>query len=107
MNKPLGLTEALAQQVEKGLRTKLAQKTAFHIYVFGSRSAGGFRQYSDLDLWIESTPSLTLAEVAEISLMFDESDLPIKVDIVTPETCFEEYKNSILKNRKLWISSLS
>lgn len=104
MTKPLGLSEEVNSQIESLLRKSLLGKETAQVFVFGSRSAGGFRKYSDLDLWIESTPPLTKTEVAGIAAAFDDSTLSIKVDVVTPETCFEEYKESIMTQRKLWFS---
>jgi hypothetical protein len=34
------------------------------------------------------------------------SDLPIKVDLVTPETCIEEYRENIQKQKVLWLTDV-
>src|SRR5438067_1561620 len=51
-------------------------------YVFGSRSHGGARRYSDLDLALEWDRPLGLQIVGRIAEALSESDLPYKVDIV-------------------------
>ena len=102
MIKPLGLSNDQSEHIEKVLRAFLKHKAQFTVSIFGSRARGGFRQYSDLDLWIESVPPLNRDEEAELRSSFEESDLPIKVDIVTPETCLESYLENISAERKVW-----
>lgn len=68
------------------------------VYVFGSRATGRARRYSDLDLAVSGTP-LTLREEAILDNAFDESSLPITVDIINLEHAtglFRERINSEL-----------
>ena len=60
------------------------------VLVFGSRVKGNIKHYSDLDLCIMGTESLTFEVLAHLKEAFSESDLPMRVDIVewvniTPE----------------------
>jgi len=48
-------------------------------YVFGSRIKGTYRPFSDLDILVKDT--ITLSQLAEIKEAFDNSDLPFKIDI--------------------------
>lgn len=105
MTKPLGLPDSQVQFVEDSLRTALKSKDQYTVSIFGSRVRGGYRQYSDLDLWIESVPPLSRSEEADLRNTFEESDLAIKVDIVTPENCLESYLKNILAEKKTWIKS--
>ena len=52
------------------------------VLAFGSRVKNSHRPLSDLDLALEGHASLTLAERADLSDAFSESDLPFKVDVV-------------------------
>lgn len=104
MTKPLGLSDSQVELVENTLRDFLKSKKKFTVSVFGSRSRGGYRQYSDLDLWIEATPPLTRPEEADLRSLFEESILPIKVDIVTPESCLESYLENISAEKKVWLT---
>jgi type I restriction enzyme S subunit len=97
-----GLTQAVLDQIENELRKFLAQKKHFAIFVFGSRATKKHKQYSDLDLWIESSPELSAQELSVLKQNFTDSDLPIKMDLLTPSTCLEEYRERILKERELW-----
>ncbi|WP_413613386.1 nucleotidyltransferase family protein [Bdellovibrio sp. HCB-110] len=104
MIKPLGLSESQNEFIENVLRDFLKQKTQFTVSIFGSRVRGGYRQYSDLDLWIESVPPLDRTEEADLRSLFEESELPIKVDIVTPETCLPSYLENISAEKKIWLN---
>ncbi|WP_410468737.1 nucleotidyltransferase family protein [Bdellovibrio bacteriovorus] len=103
MTKPLGLSDSQIELIEIILRNFLKSKVEFTVSVFGSRVRGGYRQYSDLDLWIEATPALTRSEEADLRSLFEESSLPIKVDIVTPESCLESYRENISVEKKVWL----
>ena len=101
---PQGLSSSQQKIVSDILHAHLLAKDSFSVSFFGSRSKKTFRKYSDLDLWIETSPSLTRAEIADIYEAMEESDLPIKIDIVTPETCLKEFLPHILSEKVLWYS---
>jgi type I restriction enzyme S subunit len=52
------------------------------VSVFGSRSTGRARRYSDLDLLFTRPARLTLAQRAELRSRFEASRLPFRVDLV-------------------------
>ncbi|MBO9665715.1 MAG: nucleotidyltransferase domain-containing protein [Bdellovibrio sp.] len=105
MIKPLGLLPEQIDFIERTLQELLKNKRVINVSIFGSRVRGDYRQYSDLDLWIESTPELSRSEESTLRLRFEESDLPIKIDIVTPESCHADYRENIMSEKKLWFSS--
>lgn len=68
-----------------------------NVYVFGSRARGDFRPFSDLDLLVEgSVDPLALSEIRED---LEESNLPIKVDLVHIDDLAESYRAGILHDR--------
>lgn len=99
-----GLSEKPLTEIKKILLQTLEYKINCHVFVFGSRAKNTYKQYSDLDLWIECRPELSVKEIANLKQLFDESNLAITVDVVTPEICLPEYKNQILAEKKLWFS---
>lgn len=99
---PMGLSASQIALIRSLISEFVVSKVNCIVYTFGSRAIGGFRKYSDLDIWIEAEPNLTDSEVADLSEKFEESDLPFKVDIVTPERCHDDFKAQILSQRKLW-----
>jgi predicted nucleotidyltransferase len=52
------------------------------VSVFGSRSTGRARPYSDLDLLFTKPSRLSLAQQAELRQRFEASRLPYRVDLV-------------------------
>jgi len=67
------------------------------VYVFGSRVTGRARRRSDLDLAIGGTEPMTLGLRADLVDAFDESDLPIEVDVVDLATVSETFRNRIME----------
>ncbi|NUM88384.1 MAG: nucleotidyltransferase domain-containing protein [Bdellovibrionales bacterium] len=89
-------------EIRNILASVLDTKKRKSVSVFGSRATGKHRQYSDLDLWIESDPELTSRELQDLRERLEESDLPITVDVVTPATCLDAYRENILKTKMAW-----
>lgn len=52
------------------------------VFIFGSRVTGRARRRSDLDLAIGGDTPLGWETMADLREAFDESDLPIEVDVV-------------------------
>ena len=52
------------------------------VRAFGSRVAGRAKPWSDLDLAIVGTDAIGWENIAVISEAFQESDLPIRVDVL-------------------------
>lgn len=105
MIKPLGISENQLTKIQGILNSILKNKLTWKVSVFGSRAKGNYKKYSDLDLWLETTPEITPTELSTLSEAFEESDLPIKVDLVIPTTVIAEYRSSILKDKKIWLES--
>lgn len=65
----------------------------YTVWAFGSRVTDNAKPYSDLDLVILSDKPLPLESMATLNEAFDESDLPIRVDVVdwaTTSTAFRD-----------------
>lgn len=52
------------------------------VWAFGSRVGGNPKPYSDLDLVILGATPLSLAQMADLTEAFCQSDLPFRVDLV-------------------------
>lgn len=103
MTEPLGLTPESLSLIEQCLQRQLHGRASWSVFVFGSRRRGDHKKYSDLDLWIEASPSLSSNELSKLKDAFEESNLPIKVDLVTPETVVPEYRPGIMYEKLLWL----
>lgn len=105
MIEPKGLTKNTTEEIKKILLSHLPSKKKLFVYIFGSRSKNTYQKYSDLDLWIEADPPLSAREITHILEQFEESNLAIQIDIVSPETCLRDYLPQIQKEKQLWFSS--
>ena len=52
------------------------------VWVFGSRTKGTAKPYSDLDLVLLTEVPLTIRQQRELEEAFSDSDLPFKVDLI-------------------------
>lgn len=99
MEKQLAISPSELQTVKQILKQHLPETT--HIWVYGSRAHGNAKRFSDLDLAIELEGGKTLdfGLLAQLTIAFDESDLPWKVDILdlnsAPESFLETARNGI------------
>jgi predicted nucleotidyltransferase len=66
------------------------------VYVFGSRANGRAGRRSDLDLAIGGDKPLAIGLRADFADAFDESDLPIEVDVVDLATVSETFRKRIM-----------
>jgi predicted nucleotidyltransferase len=103
------MSEAMAERLSQGLHLPerdLEQVRAIlkehlpgrAVWAFGSRATGGrmLKRFSDLDLAVEG--ELTPREHAGLAEAFDESLLPIKVDLVELGLVDAEFRQRIEKD---------
>jgi type I restriction enzyme S subunit len=69
------------------------------VWAFGSRVKWTAKPFSDLDLAIVGDQSLPVNVVADLAEAFDESELPIKVDVVDWATTGESFRKIIQKDK--------
>lgn len=67
------------------------------VLAFGSRAAGTPRKYSDLDLAIIQPEPLSLRTISRLKSAFEDSDLPICVDLVDWNHADSEFKAMVAK----------
>ena len=77
MNKH-GLTAKQIQTIENTLQPFLHKIDS--VALFGSRAQGCYRSNSDIDMVLHGT--ITSDEIDRIYTLFQESNLPVKVDVV-------------------------
>jgi predicted nucleotidyltransferase len=70
------------------------------VFVFGSRANGRAQRRSDLDLAVGGTEPLNFRIQGELADAFDESDLPIEVDVVDLSAVSETFRKRIMSE---WI----
>ncbi len=94
LNASLHLAPAQLSMVQAILAEHLPQARAL---AFGSRAAGTPRKYSDLDLAIIQPEPLTLRVISRLKNAFEDSDLPICVDVVDWNQADSEFKAIVVK----------
>ncbi len=65
------------------------------VFAFGSRARGKARKFSDLDLMIKTGASLPWKKLADLRESFEESDLPITVDVVDWSNCSDDFRRMV------------
>ncbi len=73
------------------------KKKGINVLVFGSRARGDHRPFSDIDILLNTEIPLALSEISQLKEKFEESSLPVKVDIVELRDLAPSYKESALK----------
>lgn len=68
-------------------------------WVFGSRARGDARPFSDLDILIETQEPLAPSVLAEMRAALEDSNLPVKIDLVDLSTLAQSYRDQVLKER--------
>ncbi|MCB0367774.1 MAG: nucleotidyltransferase domain-containing protein [Bdellovibrionales bacterium] len=78
------------------LKSKGAQ-----VWVFGSRARGDHVRFSDLDILFaaEDGESFTLGEIGSIKEALEESDLPVRVDLVDDRVLAKDYREGVERDR--------
>lgn len=95
---PIDLDPRARDQVHAILREHVPD---CEVWAFGSRVAGGAKRFSDLDLVIVSPVRLPVRRLALLANAFDESDLPIKVDVAEWQTMPEPMRQRIAERHEL------
>ena len=88
-----GLEERHIDLIKKMLKKHISDPNA-KFYIFGSRAKGKNREFSDIDIAIES-PDFTLEKKLRLLSDFENSTFPYEVDIVDLNTVKENFKNII------------
>lgn len=71
------------------------------VWVFGSRAGTARKPFSDLDLAIVAPTPLPTRQLALLANAFEESDLPIRVDIVEWQTVPLSFQQQIARNHEV------
>lgn len=73
----------------------------YTVWVFGSRAGGPVKPHSDLDLAVLTDHSLDLHSLGNLREAFENSDLPIRVDIVDWSTITDEFRDVIQQRHEV------
>ena len=72
------------------------------IYLFGSRAINKERPGSDIDIALDNGKPIDSNKLLAIKMAFDETTIPMKMDLVDFNTAPQELKNDILREGIRW-----
>jgi len=75
------------------------KKAKCKVWIFGSRASNTYQKFSDIDLLYEASEELKLNFIYKIKTELEESNLPVKVDLVNVKTLAESYQADVLRSR--------
>jgi predicted nucleotidyltransferase len=67
----------------------------YPVFAFGSRTHGKSKKFSDLDLMIRAPQSPTSDQLGRAREAFEDSDLPIMVDLIDWNSCSTTFQTII------------
>lgn len=88
-----GLEERHLNFIKETLKKYIPNPEA-KFYIFGSRAKGKYREYSDVDIAIDSL-GLTSSLKSKLELEFENSTFPYEVDIVDLNNIKDNFKKLI------------
>jgi predicted nucleotidyltransferase len=83
------------QSHRDAIRSVVLAHRALNPRIFGSVLSGQDTENSDLDILIDPTPNTTLMDIAAIQVEL-ENLLHVSVDVLTPNTLPDKFRNSVL-----------
>lgn len=86
------MQDALVQKA-KTIVCSYLPKGNYQVFLFGSRTTNRHHRYSDIDIGIEGKDSVSKLVMSRITDALEESDLPVKVDVVDFFRVSSEFKN--------------
>ena len=75
---------------------EILKKYPYMFYAYGSRVKGKARKYSDLDIFCKE--KMKEEDIYDLKEELEESDMEIKVDVIDPSVCREEFIEIIKKD---------
>lgn len=69
----------------------------YEVWVFGSRVQGTAKRYSDLDIVLVGSEKLDFNRLYRLKEAFEESELPIRVDVIDWQTTSDAFRQVIKK----------
>lgn len=95
-----GLEKKHLDFIKKAFNKVFAKDELPDVYLFGSRATGKHRKNSDIDLAIKAKNNPNF-KIDKLKNLFEESDLPYKVDLVNWHEIIDDYLPSIKKEKRL------
>ncbi len=87
----------------RSIASRVLAGTGAKAILFGSRARGDARQWSDIDLAIESEKALPPEVFSALREAFEESNILLNVDVVDLRDASVEIRSAVLREGVSWI----
>jgi predicted nucleotidyltransferase len=87
--------ELAQQHLNQVRQILLAKQPTVPAFVFGSCATGKAKPFSDLDLMLKPAQALSWLNMCDLRQAFEESTLPITVDVVDWNACSDSFKQMV------------
>lgn len=95
----MALNEKYKQELITIIHKHVPQCT---IYLFGSRAINKEYAGSDIDIALDAGKTIDNKKLLAIQLDFDETTIPMELDLVDLQTVSQELKNDVLREGIKW-----
>lgn len=85
------------REVQKALSSLSAK-----VYLFGSRANQTHNRFSDIDIAVEASNPIPLAQLAALRELFEDSHLLCKVDLIDLNRVDNQLRDKVLEEGVLW-----
>ena len=89
----------------RAIATRVLAPYDVDLYLFGSRARGDARASSDIDLALDPKGELPPNVLARLDEAFDESTVPVAVDLVDLRGAGEKLRSKAMREGHRWIAS--
>jgi len=86
----------------RAIAAKVLHGHGARVYLFGSHATGRTHRLSDVDIAVEATRPLPAGLLARLREAFEESDLPMRVDVVDINETDESLRSRIRAEAIEW-----
>jgi uncharacterized protein len=90
-------------ETARAIAQRLLSGTGAKAIPFGSRARGDARQWSDIDLAVDSEKDLPLEILSALREAFEESNMLLNVDVVDLRNASMDIRNAVLREGVQWI----
>lgn len=88
-----GIPDKDLNEILDEIKKNLGQTKNPHIFIYGSRVKGGYRDYSDIDLLLRAE---SFDQSALAAIDFGNLDTAFKIDLVLEPELYEGYREEVL-----------
>ncbi len=96
------MTPSQAEKIIRQIVFKYVDRSAFKVFLFGSRASGTSKKLSDFDVGVLGSEPLSVTTAADMADELEESSIPYIVEVVDFYSVSDTFKKLALKDAVLW-----